>query len=413
MHFKGAYLGMNCLLGAFLILFVFWLRYKKFDLMCPSILFALTILITYFITCLRFSLLISVYPIWFFALILALITLFWLGTITAHHITIPIKKKEVTYSKRTMRIVCMFFFLLIIISFLMTIHYLGAPPAISKNNRAEYFVSGWGTIIMLETVFFGVILFDYFNFKAVRKEFWIYVFTILVISFLLSNKFQLIYILILFLISYNTYRKKISIKQFVLVSILVIGLFAFLYEFIYRDMYGISQEMIYQGYKMNIPFNLKFIVQPYNYIAFNYENLFNYLISNTHSTYGLKTFGSILEIFHLDKLYPIGISNYLDEWKNLLVINSMTTGTMFEDFAQDGGITFMIIMTYFLGIVSQIAFDSFKVNKNFIYYFFYSVTTTSIFMSFFSNVFTSKMTVVNIVIALLINKLIKIKIVLR
>lgn len=400
---------MSLLIGVFLFIYICWIIYKKYDLLKPSILFTIIILSTYFITCLRFSELISIYPFWFSFLIFLSIIVFLLGTRTANHFKISVKRQKVSYSKNTMRQLSFVYFIIIILSFFITIHYLGAPPAISKIDRSEYFVSGWGTILMTEIVFFALILFDHYNQKAIGKEFWIYITLIFLISFLLSNKFQIIYIMILFLIAYNSYRKKIKIKQFIILSFIIIGLFAFLYRFVYSSMYGISQDMLYQGYRMRLPHNLHFLIQPYNYIAFNYENLYNFLISNTHPLYGLKTFGSVLEIFYLDRLFPSSITIYLNEWKNLLAISSMTTGTMFEDFVQDGGIIFMLIMTYLLGIFSQFTFTCFRKNKNFVYFFLYSITTTSIFMAFFSNVFTSKMTIVNIIVVLFINRLLKVE----
>lgn len=403
---------MSIFVGILLVLYICFLVFHKVDdLLRPSIIYSLLILSTYFLSTLRFSLLQAPYPIWFTAMILSLIFIFFIGDKIASMVHKPNEKEFVDYSVVMMNILLFVVWFLLIFSFVKMVEILGPPPAISKGNRAEYFVSGWGTIVILQSSFFGLLLYDRFNKNASKLMFWVYCSSIVLIAMLLSNKFQIIYMLVLFLISYNTFRKKIQIKTLLIAALVIIGMFILLFEFVYKDMYGVSLDTLYIAYRMKIPGELKFLTQPYLYVAFNYENLYNFIIADTHSLHGLKTFGSILDLLNLRNLYSLETLQYLNEWRNLLPIPSMTTGTMFQDFVQDGGVPFAFVMTFLSGFVSRASYDAFKINKNFGSFFLYAATTVAIFMSFFANVFTLKVTVMNVLIAYIFSLLLKVNLV--
>ena len=115
----------------------------------------------------------------------------------------------------------------------------------------------------------------------------------------------------------------------------------------------------------------------------------------------------------LQGLYTRETVSNLTEWQKLLRVKSMTTGTLFQDFAQDGGIIGMVVLTYLIGFWSGLTHRLFKVSKSFASFFLYSATTSAIFMSFFSNVFTSKVTIVNIFAAIIFSGVLKIHLIYR
>lgn len=403
---------MSIIVGLILLVYIGFLIFGRIDdLLRPSVVFSLLILSSFFLSTLRFSLLQAEYPVWFAAFILSLIFTFYLGDKLADTIKWPKLKNSGNYSNITMNLLIFALWFLIVFAFIKMILVLGAPPAISKGNRAEYFVSGWGTIVILQSSFFGLLLYDKFNKNSTGLLFWIYCSSIVLIALLLSNKFQIIYMLVLYLIAYNTYRQKIKIKTLITVALIIVLMFILLFEFVYEDMYGVSLNTLYNAYRMNIPGGFKFLTQPYLYVSFNYENLYNFIISDTHKLFGLKTFGSFLEIFSMKGIYSLQTILYLDEWRNLLPIPSMTTGTMFQDFVQDGGVPFAYIMTFICGFWSKASYDSFKINKSFGSFFMYAATTVAIFMSFFANVFTLKVTVLNLIAATIIGFILKINLV--
>ena len=246
------------------------------DILKPSIIFSLIILITYFITSLRLSLLQNSYPVWFTLLIVGLILVFYMGEQSSILFAIKKNYSDNNYSVLTMRVLTFFVWLIIMLSFIQMIRILGAPPAISKGERADYFVSGWGSIVITQSSFWALLLFDRFNKNANRWLFWIYCSSIIIVAFLLSNKFQIIYMIVLYLIAYNSYKKRIKVKTIALAGVIGIIVFPVLFELVYKEMYGISLEMLFISYRMKIPRELAFLTQPYLYVAFNFDNLYHY-----------------------------------------------------------------------------------------------------------------------------------------
>ncbi|HFI0249434.1 TPA: O-antigen polymerase [Streptococcus suis] len=396
-------------LAILLFTLLIFLKLKdSIDFLQPSVIFSIIILSTYLLTTFRLSDLQNFYPLWFTLLIIFLVIIFFIGERISNYFSVSNTMSGVKYSSNMMRAVTFVMCVTIIFSFFMMVSILGAPPALSKSNRAEYFVSGWGSIVITQSSFWGLILYDRFNKNSNGLLFWIYFLTISVIAFLLSNKYQIMYMIVLYLIAHNSFRKKINIKNMLIIFISSILVFVVLFEFVYKDMYGVSLDTLYYSYKMKLPSSLSFLTQPYLYVSFNFDNLFNYLSNNTQSFYGLKTFGSLIDIFGLNSLFESKIFEMNSEWKNILRIKSMTTGTMFQDFAQDGKLLGMIILTFICGFWSGITYKLFKFNKDFSTFFLYSATIVAIFMSFFSNVFTSKVTIINLVTAIMLNKILKI-----
>lgn len=398
---------MTVFIGISLLMLIIYISLNKsIDLLEPGVLFCIIILTTYFLSCLRLSSLQSIYPIWFSLLIISMIGIFTLGSKTAYLIAIPYTKER-TYSISTMKLVISILWILIVFSFFMTVRTLGAPPAISGTERSEYFVSGWGSIVLLQLVLTALLLYDRYHRQAIGKLFWFYLFSIVVMTLLFANKFQIIYLFVLILTARNTYGEKIRIRTLVVLSIIIVLLFIFLFVFIYENMYGISMKDIYINYYMRIPNKYSFLSQPYLYLAFNFENLYHFLISPHHSLYGYKTLNVFIEVFHLEGLFSDSTIAHVGEWKNFLKVPSLTTGTMFEDFAQDGGIPMMSICTFVCGFWSSFCYRKYNNNKNFEWFFMYAASIVAIFFSFFSNAFTSKVTMINISVALFISFLLK------
>lgn len=381
---------------------------KDVDFFNPAILFAIIILSTYFLACLHLSDLQTDYPLWFTLMILGLIIVFSIGCKFGSVISISEKNEIKYYSKPTMRLITLLLWLFIVISFVITIKTLGAPPALSGANRADYFISGWGSIVLLQSTLMGLLLYDHYNENAVGKAFWFYIITIAIIAVLFANKYQILYMFVLVLIARNSYGKKIKLGTFIIAAVVAVLVFIILFLLVYENMYGVSIDAIYSGYRMRLSSKMKFLTQPYLYATYNYENLYNYLISsNVHHIHGYKTFNAIIDTFHLEGLWSKNDILYANEWENMLKVPSLTTGTMFEDFAQDGGIIWMFVGTFVCGIVSSFCFRKFRVNKNFFWFFAFAASIVAIAFSFFSNSFTSKVTFINIIASALCGVIIK------
>ena len=200
---------MTAIIGSILILYLLFLKIKTdVDILNPMILFALIVLSTYFISTLKLSGLQHEYPMWFSLLILLLILTFLIGAKLAAILRWKQKKRDIRYDSSTLRLLAFFIWIGIVISFAIEIVILGPPPAISGSIRNQYFVSGIGSIVTLQSVFGGLIIYDRYNQKSLGKFFWLYVISVVIIAGLLSNKYQIIYMGIILLIAHNTFKKE-------------------------------------------------------------------------------------------------------------------------------------------------------------------------------------------------------------
>lgn len=385
------------------------------ELLQPARLFGLIINSTFCVTTLRLANYQCNYEIWYFFFIEGMIILFWFGTkiAQAHYSkanNVDQLRYNTKYIKKNMRIIIATFWLFIIISFMVEVLLLGAPPAISMSIRDEYFVSGWGSVVTLIPTLFALLLYDRYCNKAVPTLlFWFYLVTILIICYLLSNKFQFILLLVIWFVGIDTFKHKINMMHLIIMAALTIVLFIVMYYLVYLSMYNVTTESVYYSYGMRIPKWMSILETPYLYVENNFDNLYYFILKSTHRTYGLRTFDGIYSIFGLDQLYPIQIRNNLLEWHNLLREKSLTTGTVFRDFFQDNGFAGTIIFTMFCGYLTEYFYLKFKHQANCFTFIAYSIMNCALFLSFFTNMFTSKISIMNIIASYFIGKIISIR----
>lgn len=390
---------MAIVVGSTLIVYLIILKIQKdINLLAPKTLFPLIILSTYFLAILQLSGLQHEYPAWFTFLIFGIIGVFLIGAQFANIIHWTKGSKNIGYDSLTIKILSFIMLMSILGAFLGEIIVLGLPPAISGTLRNQYFVSGIGSIVALQSSFWGMIIYDRYHQRNLGKLFWVYAMTIVVIAILLSNKYQIIYMGLILLMAHNSFRNRIKIKTFVIFTGLVIFLFIGLFELIYQNMYNVTFDKIATIYQMKLPESLNVLAQPYLYVAFNYENLYNFLISDHSNLYGLATFQGVFKFFGLDNFYSLETQAILAQREAALNIDAMNTGTMFEDFAQDGDL-FIFIFTFLFGMLTSASYKNFKVNQSFFSFYLFVSTTSAIFMAFFVNTVTLKITLVNLLAA--------------
>lgn len=390
---------MAIVVGSILFIYLIILKIQKnVNLLAPMTLFPLIILATYFLATLQLSGLQHEYPAWFTLLIFAIIGVFLIGTQFVNIMHWTKDNKSIRYNSWTIKILSFIMWMSILGSFFAEIIVLGLPPAISGTIRNQYFVSGIGSIVALQSSFWGMIIYDRYHQRNLGKLFWLYAMTIVVIAVLLSNKYQIIYMGLILLIAYNSFKKRIKIKTFAIFTGFVILLFIGLFGLVYQNMYNITFDKIATLYQMKLPESLNVLAQPYLYVAFNYENLYGFLISDHNDLYGLATFQGVFKFFSLDKFYSLETQSILEQREAALNIDAMNTGTMFEDFAQDGDL-FIFVFTFLFGMLTCASYKNFKVNQSFFSFYLFVSTTSAIFMAFFVNSFTSKITLVNLLAA--------------
>lgn len=392
--------------GIMLLCFVIYLITKKSDILKPFNIFTLMILSTLFISCMHLSRLQHTYSIAFILLILSLIMCFYIGT------KIRIKKNKNTdsefkydyYNKRLKTVIYILFFV-VTLSFIAMWVILGPPPLISKVERSTYFVSGFGTLYLLIDILSFLLIYDFYD-RNVIKKFKKVIMLLIVIAMILmmSNKFQIIYLLCQFLVLYNTMKKKIKFKTLLKMGIAVILIFIFFYSVVYKNVY-ISNEEMYQANQMNIPSNMQILTNPYMYVSCNYENLYYYLgLDNVEHGFGYYIFKSVFEQFGLDKFIYSNYSWLSMQWKSNLQYKWLTTGTVFRELYMDFGYLGMYIGTFIIAMWSQYSYLRYKRDKSMFSLYLYVANTFSLFLVFFTNNFISITYLINIVFAYFISR---------
>lgn len=400
-----------------LVIVIVFGKRMRVNVLNPAFLYAIVMLSTLAIGTLHLSGLQSEYPQWFVLVVYISVLLFAVGGRLSDKISLIDSKKKVLrhseYVPESMRFCAISLWAIVVFSFLVMVKLLGPPPAISYVSRADYFVSGWGTLYLMQSSVFCLVLYDYYKNHVLGKFSYVIIGSIVLMAILMSNKYQLVYLLILYLVNKNCFQKKIKIKSLLLVAVFGVLMFSILYKYVYSYMYGVTLEQLYFSYQMNVPESLLFITQPYLYVAFNVENLYRFLSNVDGYTFGYVTFKEVFETLSIDQIFPNGIIENANLWKEMLQVPSLTTGTILSDFAQDGGIIGIFVFSFLAGAWSVYCYKVYTNKKNFGCFFLYASSLCSTFLSFFTNTYTMKSTIINIVAALIMSRIIQTKFVWR
>lgn len=384
-----------------LIIFIFYNIKKKRDLLLPENLFTIVILSTYAIACLGFSNLQHEYKFSYTIVILIFILSFYLGA----HIKLGDKNTfTYNYNEKKLKISVYVLFTIVLSSFLIMCLKLGPPPLISKQDRATYFLSGVGTVYLMIDVLSFLIIFDLFDKKIIGKKSYIMLAIILAMIILMSNKFQIIYFACQYLVLYNIMKKKIKLVTLLKLVVVALVIFIIYYNFIYNGMY-ISNDEMYTVNQMNFSQKYSLLTNPYLYVAFNYENIYNYMkLDSVTYGFGYYTFEEILDAINLKELLIDNNELLINQWKNNLQYPWLTTGTIFREFYMDFGYPGTCLMMMVLGIICHNSYKRCYTNKSIFYIYLYATNMVSIFLAFFTNNFISINYIINLLCAYIISK---------
>lgn len=394
---------MQCfIVTSILIIFIANIIHKKQDILLPENLFVIVLLSTYDIACLKLSNLQHNYNLTFTVLIIILAFSFWFGA----HIKISSKNESFKYDYYPKRLKQVIYILFIIVvgAFIITWIKLGAPPLISKTERFNYYLPIIGLLYLMIDLLSFLLIFDIFNGKCMKKKAYIMLLVILAMIILNSNKFQIIYLILQNIIIYNILKKKINIWTLVKVGILSLIIFIIYYMYVYNGVY-ISNDEMYEVNQMNFSKKFSLLTNPYLYISFNYENLFNYINLDYKSWgFGFYTFREIIESFNLTNFITNGNIEFINQWNNNLQYSWLTTGTIFKEFYMDFGIIGSIILTILLGVFCKNSYKKCYEQRSIFYLYLYSTNIVSIFICFFTNNFVSINYLINLICAYIIDK---------
>ena len=377
---------------------LFFVYKKNKNIFAPTVLFTIVIGFSLCIYLLKLSGIQSDYGYEYIIYILSLIFAFNIPSFFSIKSAKSINSNVgISYeiNKRKFVFITYIIFAMVLFSFLAMWSILGAPPLLSKVDRSNYFVSGFGTIYLLIDVIDYLLLFDIFTNKYLKKSAYILLFVNIVMILLMANKTQLFFLICQFFVIYNIFRKKINFKKLLIVPFIVIIIFFIFYQHIYKGMYA-SNKDIYFASKMRVPEQFSYITEPYLYVVYNYENMFNYISVKKNSD--IINGNGYYFIQALNKDYSNENSDVLNnQWKNNLKKYWLTTGTIFKIPLMDFGIIGTYIFSLVLGIYCNYSYKKFISNKKHLFYlYFYLTNIVAISFSFFTNYFFTINYIINI-----------------
>lgn len=409
------------LITALILLVYIFIVIRHKNIFRPDIVFTIVMLSTLLITGLRLSSLQSYYKPWFYIMIYIAIILFSVSERLVlkyrgiHELEEEIRFNGMAmYDPHTMRVMVFILWLLVAVSFAITIVVLGAPPALSlSSDRSTYYLGGWGAIFSLNSVLYTLILFDRYQLKAINNKLSIfYIISLYCSVILIANKFQIFTLVLIFIVMRSLMVKGQSVRSLIFLAIIAILIFAILYNTVYLKMYNFSEADTLKWYSLNIPKQIGFLANPYLYIANNFDNLYNFMSKNPNLMYGYNAIYNITRSNNLCKLlFGQLISARSKDFAVSVNFGAMNTGSFFLNSYWDFGIPGIFIYTVFCGMLCGFIERKLVQNKNFMSCFAYCYAMISVFLSFFTDSFLSKSMLINLVGAAIVSAILHEKIV--
>lgn len=402
------------------ILIVYVLYHIKDDnIFRPDTIFVLVILGSMAITGVKIAAYQSNYSWWYYLVLYIAVVIFCFS----YYLTKKYRKSEyqkakrinerIEYNSKTMKRIITMMWLVVIGSVAIMWFSLGAPPALSLNsNRSNYFIGGFGTIYLLNTVLFALLVFDHFQKSSISNTlYYFYIGTLTICVFLMANKYQIFTLAVMYFTIKSLLKKGQSVKSVLKILILVIVVFVVMYNTIYTKMYNFTGMDTIYWYGLNIPNQLAFLAQPYLYISNNFENLYHYMCVKHHFMFGYNfLYNSTRNISLCASVFGSKIVSYANEYGNSLQMPAMNTGTAFLIPYRDFGIGGIFLYAMIIGVVAGKSEKRLLEKRSFLSVYIYSYVMTSVFFSFFTESFFSKPFLINIAVAIILDFLLSNKI---
>ena len=282
----------------------------------------------------------------------------------------------------------------------------GPPPLLSQSgNRADYYVSVWGSFYSMNTVLVALIIFDHYSKKCLDLPIkLVLLISVISVVILMGNKFQIFTLFIVYFTIKSILKKGETLKSIFKYILITITVFFILQVVLYENIYDVSLEDTVYSYGMNIPFYLNFLAQPYLYIANNFDNLYTFINHEKHYMYGYNILYNITRShFFCNLFYEHEMDVFLDEYQKSLKMPLMNTGSSFLDSYRDFGISGIFVYSLVIGFISGLAERQISKKRTFFSVFFYVYVIICLSLSFFTEAFASKAFLVNLFVSLLIS----------
>lgn len=144
-------------------------------------------------------------------------------------------------------------------------------------------------------------------------------------------------------------NKKIVFKIFILIALIILFVGLYIAITISRAHNVAYLKDIFDMKNKDLPI---FIVQPYMYIAHNFENL-NYMINNTFRwTFGRRILYPFFTLTLIKKFFPIVVDS-----PYYIIKEELSTVTLVYDFYYDFGLVGVIVFCFIIGYVGKLLED--------------------------------------------------------
>lgn len=253
-----------------------------------------------------------------------------------------------------------FLFILVVLSYVLTIIRLGLPPIFTGADRSQYYLSGGGELLYLliyPCFFLGLFLIQQELANTKKPKIYIELLLLAMIIATRGNKMAIFSVILMLLFFFG---KRVNLLRLLFLALLVIIIFSMVSS-IYKK--NIEDHFAFKVAKISLTgFTLPdfwyFLYDPFIYLSSNINNL-DGLITNHFSGIGLGAM-SFKGIYQIAALFNPSLNDVLNNARtiinNTLTIPLFSTfsglGDLYYDFGPFIALEIMIIIALFAGITN-------------------------------------------------------------
>ena len=306
-------------------------------------------------------------------------------------------KQNIKFDKQRLFITISLLFTAYIISLIIEIVLEGYIPIFHPKPdmaRMEFGVFGIHLIVsQMPVILFLIVEYLILGSESRKKTFSVLMFFVIVFMtyFLLLQRFNYIYWLVISLTLLYYATRKINFKNIVIFSFFFASFLSILTS-IRVSQY--ATQFMHVISKMKYSAEYASFTGPYMYVVMNLENLARAVDKLETNTYSAMTFDWVYALFGLKHW----IKDYFDIIPRPFLNSSFNTYPYMWEYFYDFGILGVVVISLGLGLIIGSIYYYMRVRGTLDLVVFYAVCLFFIFISFFTNVFT----LLNVVISILL-----------
>jgi oligosaccharide repeat unit polymerase len=306
-------------------------------------------------------------------------------------------KKNIKFDRQRLFITISLLFIAYMISFIVEVIFAGFIPIFHPKPdmaRMEFGVFGIHLIVsQMPVILFLIVEYLVLGSESRKKTLSMFIFfiTVFITYFLLLQRFNYIYWLVISLALLYYATRKINFKNVALFSIFFTSFLSVLTS-IRLSQY--ATQFLYVISKMKYSAEYASFTGPYMYIVMNLENMARAVDKLGTNTYSIMT---------LDWLYALfGLKHWMREYFNIIqrpfLNSSFNTYPFMWDFFYDFGIAGVVLISLVIGLTIGLIYYDMRIKGTLDLVIYYAIGLFFILISFFTNIFT----LLNVVMSILL-----------